>query len=196
MEENNDTSNRSRLSQPKRSTKGKFDYSEHHCPDGIIRIADNELNGILKSQIGDYDWVVVDFGIWEIVKTWYCWQRWNPGETTLSRINHVLVRLQKLAASTDKSISVLWKTTGSSANMKEEEWDKINQMNDYVRRWFASHNPRNMYLVDWEEQVKPRSVGVNRIYGDLDEHWGLDARLLTAQMITHAVVKAQQQQYL
>lgn len=44
----------------------------------------------------------------------------------------------------------------------------------------------NMYLLDWGKQIFPRSEG-ETIPGDMYPHWGVAARLLSVQMITHAM---------
>lgn len=46
-----------------------------------------------------------------------------------------------------------------------------------------------MVLVDWGRQIYPRSIGDQRIVGDLAAHYGLEARTLFAQMLTHALIK-------
>jgi hypothetical protein len=43
--------------------------------------------------------------------------------------------------------------------------------------------------VDWGSQIDKRSFGDTRIKGDLHPHYGLEARLLFAQMLMHELVK-------
>jgi len=44
-----------------------------------------------------------------------------------------------------------------------------------------------MHLLDWAKQLAPRASDATRIQGDLKPHWGMPARLLVAQMVTHLV---------
>ena len=61
-------------------------------------------------------------------------------------------------------------------------------MNNAVRNWFYIHQPLPyMYLVDYAKEIESRSYGTNRIVGDLPPHWGLEARLLSIQLFTHAL---------
>ena len=44
-----------------------------------------------------------------------------------------------------------------------------------------------MYVYDWSKQMRARSFGADRIVGDLKAHFGLEARTLNSQMLTHAL---------
>lgn len=164
-------------------SKGKFDFLFLPCLAKVNSLMEDELDGTLRSLLGGYDILVLDFTIWEVV-TSRCTGQWQVNE---NRTMHLLERL----ASPD--FSVFWKTTGPSQKHLNSI-PKLDKMNNFVREFFASQNPQHMHLIDWAEQMGPRSKGSDRINGDLPAHWGLQARLLAAQMVTHAVVTMQEQQ--
>jgi len=167
------------------------------CMGNLLHYLQVELDGNLESLLQGYDWLVMDFGIWEITRNWIC--RHGRNDTTLDRVTLVLDMLAMMAATTThSSFQVIWLTTGTAQGMDPQLRHNLDAMNNVVRNWFAtqtsfsSSSPQqsnnNMHLVDWAKQMEPRSDGANRISGDLKPHWGLQARLLLAQMVTHLVV--------
>ena len=130
-------------------------------------------------------------GIHEIKRPRDCIKNRTAGDTIETRINITLDRLEQV---TYPTIQVLWKTTGNFQNINAEQQRNLDLLNNAAREWFRSKNPQNMHLIDWEKQIKPRSDDRNRIsagiMGDLPPHWGWEARILTAQMVTHAVATA------
>lgn len=162
------------------------------CPATIINIVNDETNNnitLLSSLLNNYDILVIDLGIWEIVRNRDCRPK-THNESTLTRINNTLNTLLSVAS---PNLTIFWKTTGSSSEFSNDSghMQNLNNMNDLVREWFHSLRERQyIHLIDWEKQIHPRSFGSDRIVGDLKPHWGLEARTLTAQMITHGVVVA------
>lgn len=165
-------------------SNGKFDLAQAACPVQVEDILHLERNESLTSMLQEYDILFADLGIWEIDRNWDC-RAANNTESTLDRVEKALNAAQLLAS---KELTVFWKTTGGSSNHDATKKAATKNMNGYIRQWFHLHKPNHMYLVDWAQQILPRSYGVDRIEGDLAPHWGLEARTLTAQMFTHAVV--------
>jgi hypothetical protein len=67
---------------------------------------------------------------------------------------------------------------------------RLEQLNAKVKERIQNvtqHNS-NMVLVDWGEGIYKRSFGRLRIGGDLNAHYGLEARTLMAQMLTHELI--------
>ena len=195
---------------------GKFDYDWINCPSDVTKLVKDELSNcgysktnnstqqnVLESLLFGYDWLIIDLGIWEIQRNWVCRPNPNPtNETTVDRITTTLDWLAKLLVknhqstpSPDRLKNIAWVTTGSVEGMSRtsDKGQNLEAMNGAVRNWFANYrknhteNITGMHLVDWAGQMEPRSEDDNRIRGDLPPHWGLQARLLLAQMITHLV---------
>merc|ERR1711865_59425 len=127
----------------------------------------DELDGNLESLLQGYDWLVIDFGIWEIIRNWDCGRGRN--DTTLDRVTLELDMLAMLAAKATKSFHIAWLTTGTQEDMGQKRRQNLDAMNDLVRDWFANQtSPQsNMHLVDWAKQLEPRSNDANRIRGDM-----------------------------
>jgi hypothetical protein len=69
----------------------------------------------------------------------------------------------------------------------QQNYETTGVMHEVAREWFERNQPMHMYLVDWGKQLLPRSWGTDRNDGDMGPHWGLAARLLGIQMVTHAL---------
>lgn len=185
---NTSTSNTSNLSTSELPnaipSKGKFDYSTSFCPDVLTQVANDELNGTLTSLMDGYDWVVISLGIWEVEKNWDC-RVHNASEPSRMRMDTVLELTEQLAS---PRLSIIWQTMGRTDKMGGKHLENLNRINAQIRQFFASKTPKHMHLMDWAQQIDPRTDGANRIGGDTYIHWGWPARLLAAQMVTHAVV--------
>ena len=49
----------------------------------------------------------------------------------------------------------------------------------------------NFTIVDWGGVIQARSYGEERIKGDLNTHYGLEARLLFAQQLLHEILASE-----
>jgi len=127
----------------------------------------------------EYDAVIISMGIWEVVRPSACFK---STRTLEQRVDDMLYMMKHISS---PQLHIIWKTIGSAGQNTTEK------INDIARRWFLEqqdndeHNLAYMHLVDWGKQILPRSVGANRIHGDLKPHWGVEARTLSIQMITH-----------
>lgn len=165
-------------------SKGKFDFAGADCTGQLRDLVNAELNGTLASLVSGYDWLVVDFGIHEVVRNLACQLGMPAGESTELRVERTLDLLARLAS---PGFRVAWKTTGTVEGMGAQRLT-LDALNRGVRGWFARSAPPHMRLVDWAAQMEPRADDKQRIKGDLKPHWGWAARLMTAQMVTHEVV--------
>ncbi len=92
--------------------------------------------------------------------------------------------------------AVLWRTTGFSSATTDNQRisDTIRGLNERSVQ-FIQNKSRiessngTLALVDWGTAIWPRSLPPDRIEGDLDVHYGLEARLLMAQMTTQQLIK-------
>jgi hypothetical protein len=93
---------------------------------------------------------------------------------------------------------------GFSSAVSQETTDTILELNRQSIEWIRNSEKNNirqnpsstaknsikedssliLSLVDWGAAIWPRSLRPNRIQGDIAAHYGLEARLLMAQMTT------------
>ena len=94
--------------------------------------------------------------------------------------------LENLRALSGPSLFVIWNTHGPHPNYKKTQTlgEKIITA---IRTWFLEEQPPYMDLADFRWALRDRSFGPLRIRGDLKAHWGLNARLLSIEMISHIV---------
>ena len=81
--------------------------------------------------------------------------------------------------------SVEWITSSSSSS--NNDGGKIT--NDGTRHNSSTGSNGRVTLVDWGAAIWPRSIPPHRIEGDIPAHYGLEARLLFAQMATQQVYR-------
>ena len=104
---------------------------------------------------------------------------------------------------------VLWRTSGFSAeaselflqqqirdlNRQSAEWIsssesvKVGDSSSSDATIYKSSSSGTVRLVDWGAAIWPRSMLPHRIRGDILQHYGLEARLLLAQMATQQVYR-------
>lgn len=151
------------------------------------------LQSLLSNDINWYDIynnysiLILSLGIWDIARLRDCDPSMNdPSE----RLTNVLNTLDKHSG---PELYILWKNHGPGASM--DAFRKSEKLNHVAKIWFLEHQPKYMDLVDFGGAVLSgnRTYGDDRITGDLRVHWGLEARLLSIQMITHALHMKQNQ---
>ncbi len=107
-------------------------------------------------------------------------------------ISTVLQRVHDESGS-DQKPAVFWRTTGFSETATADVTRTILDMNQEAKNLVA-HQPTNrigsmLGMIDWGTVIFPRSFPPDRIKGDIWEHYGLEARLLMAQMTTQQVFR-------
>lgn len=167
---------------------GKFDMLWAACPPELVEMIEIELaedsSAATISMLKEYDVLFVDLGIWEVHSTRDCRRERNETESTCDRVEEALNALKTVSS---PNLNIFWKTTGGSGSDNDYHRENLKRMNNCVRRWFNMHQPNFLHLVDYELQIRPRTYGRDRIVGDMHPHWGAEARLLTAQLFTHAL---------
>ena len=179
---------------------GRFDYTKMVCYSHLIDYllsytgshkdpATLERTPDIASLIEDYNVIVIGMGIWEAIRSRDCILR-QINETDISDANVRLnMTLQALKAISSPKLKVVIRTSGFHARHTNDQI--ILSMNELTREFFNGlhkddeNNQLNMTYLDWGYEMKPRSWDADRIHGDIPVHYGLEARLLFAQMITH-----------
>jgi len=163
---------------------GKFDLMiRSNCLKQTITLLEEHKAMIER----EYSVMIVSQGIWEVIKPWDCRIQ---NVTAATRVVEVLNNLRALSG---PSLFVIWKTHGPHPN-------HINTPTlgegiiAAVHNWFLEEQPSYMDLADFRSAVRERTFGALRIKGDLIPHWGLDARLLSIEIISHVVEKKQKRE--
>jgi hypothetical protein len=167
--------------QSAKQSYGKFDLGRGACYRDILDFANMELKQPSLSQ--EYSTIVIALGVWETTRAWDCRV---PNMTTEESLLLTLDALEKLSS---PSLTVVWRTSGFPANMRLSD-HRLEQLNAKAKERIQNvkrHNS-NMVLVDWGEGVYKRSFPPLRIEGDMKPHYGLEARTLMAQMLTHELI--------
>jgi hypothetical protein len=128
-----------------------------------------------------YSVLVFSIGIWDSVQPDVCTK---SGEKALLRTLDYLK-----VFSDDTGTSIIWKTHGGSKKENKTQRRFTKSIHLQTRRWFRMNQPVHMALADFGSQVAPRTYDQNRIKGDSPDHFGADARTLSLQMITDAIME-------
>ena len=62
---------------------------------------------------------------------------------------------------------------------------------DLHQQWELGRYEKNLTLLDWGGVMEKRSYNEDRIEGDISAHYGIEARLLFIQQLTHELVKSE-----
>ena len=174
---------------------GRFDYTKMVCYSHLIDYLQSYTGShkdpatLMKTPnilalFEDYDVIVIGMGIWEAIRRRDCILR-QINETDIVDANVRLnMTLHALKAISSPKLKVVIRTTGFHAGGNND--NIILSMNELTREFFNGlHDENNMTYLDWGHVIMPRSFDADRIYGDIPAHYGLEARLLFANMITH-----------
>lgn len=130
-----------------------------------------------RPHLPKVDLLIVATGLWDFMRTDAC-------HSTNETLIEALELLGKLQSS---EMRVVWRTCGYPWD--EEYTSQIDDLNHRAMTWidrFRKENPRaRLSYVDWGGAMKPRSFGGDRIRGDIKAHYGLEARVVFAQMLTN-----------
>lgn len=115
---------------------------------------------------------------------------WDKG------IKALTVALEEANNSTFRRTGVLWRTIGfsgaSSTDKNSTSTKIIMNLNQQAQTNVVAAERMNkgyLGLVDWGTAIYPRSFPPYRIQGDIAAHYGVEARLLMAQMATQQVLR-------
>jgi hypothetical protein len=126
----------------------------------------------------DYNVLVVGLGIWEIIRAWDC--RRGRNETDAGK--RLQMALKSLSDVGSPNFRIIWRSMGFSTKSPDTK-DTIHLYNQIAKE-FIETQPY-MSFVDWGSEIESRSFGSSKIKGDLAPHYGLEARTLLINMLTH-----------
>jgi hypothetical protein len=167
---------------------GSFIFKGKTCLTGLELFVRDELSGESNIMAG-VDIIIISLGIWEAVKPWDCKERNENPRSMLQRQNDVISLLEELQS---PRRSIVWRTSGFMASgakknfvieMNTKAMDQIEEFASGMSR--SPKSAGNLTYVDWGGAIHPRSFGEERIEGDMQPHYGLEARYVLVQMITN-----------
>jgi hypothetical protein len=177
-----------------------YDYINSNCLGNIYDFVTDELL-TLQPITSHYTMYIVGPGVWETVKQSACHHplfdklhskqvKWPD---TLYQLLHMT--LENLARLADQSpdLLIVWRTSGYYDG--DEQSYVIKEMNKrataYINDWNKNHTERsgnscrNFISIDFGSAIEHRSHGRQRLRGDMQAHYGLEARILQVQMLTN-----------
>ena len=138
-----------------------------------------------KKTSQDYDVLIIAMGIWEIIRTRDCAKGSNETDGG-KRLQLALKSLRDLAS---PKFRIIWRTMGFSEKHSNTK-GTINIYN-HIAKEFIEAQPYMSY-VDWGGEIEQRLFGSSKIKGDLSPHYGLQARTLLTNMLTHEIASLKQ----
>ena len=177
-----------------------YDYMNTNCLGNIYDFVTNELL-TLQSITRHYTIYMVGPGVWETVKQTSChhplFDTMHASQVewpdTLYQLLHMT--LEKLAMLADQSpdLLIIWRTSGyydgdeQSYVLKELNRRALVYIDDRNKnnRGRGGTYPKNFLSVDFGSAVEHRSQGKQRLRGEMQAQYGLDARILQGQMLTN-----------
>jgi len=160
---------------------GKFDlYGNYGCLHEITESVKHHGH-ILQRE---YTMFILSAGIWESVRMYDCRKKVRTAGFFLVELLDVLHRMS------GPSLFVVWKTHGEVDG--QINLDVSQNLTEVARLWFSEKRPKYMDLADFNFVVHKRAFGRDRIVGDLKPHWGLEARLVSIDLVARAVAANQE----
>jgi hypothetical protein len=154
------------------------------CLKYIEKVLEDELSG--KTNLTkNIDTIIISLGIWEAVNSDECQ---DPSRSTTTIQNNVIDLLGNLQS---EKRTVIWRTSGYHqyekhhfvSDMNGKAMDKIDEI--ILDQEQKKGTTCNLTYVDWGGAVSPRSIGKERIEGNMAVHYGLEPRHVLIQMITN-----------
>ena len=166
----------------------KLDFTFSLCYNGLEKKWEDEA--ILTKLSKEYDLIIIAMGIWEQVRAWDC----RSANTTAGE--RLQTSLEAMERTNPPGLQLVFRNSGfdkryeSNNVIRNANAVAVQFFHDLDQKWEMGRYERNMTLVDWGGGMESRSYGENRIEGDLKPHYGLEARLLAIQQITHELLKS------
>ena len=175
---------------------GRFDYFVEVCIQGIIKSLQNP-DSPLSKNLKHYTVVIFIIGPWEVM-----------GKCKKSFLENSTVRLlDNLISYNSSSTQFVWRSWGyggsahSSVNASLTWKKRANMMNHFIKEYLDQQQriPDNLSPVSylgWGEAMQPRMGPPEhiRIAGDMDPHYGLEARLAFVQMLMDHLKEREKQE--
>lgn len=171
------------------------DKDHHYYWDVVQLVCHHHVRDLIRDDLGcqrrytrGYSIVLIATGMWEIADNMANRKHCDAGgggafpTGTYARLAELLEILPQWSTPTTR---IVWRTNGyQSHGINQDVSTRINNM---VRERFRQDN--NLVLADWGTAMLPRSFHADRIVGDIEYHYGLEARLALIQILMNAMVE-------
>lgn len=183
-----------------------YDFAYQKCLDELgIDPLKESYHSLVKEWAHQYTLTIFMLGPWELMDKTEC------GDGRKDQTDNLFQRL--FQEDDSESTNFVWRTWGtpgttSFSNPQQDEklWHKARAHNDYVKmlidknaisRKNAGKATGAVSYVDWGQVMLPRSYPFEqRISGDIDPNYGLEARLTFIQMLMNHLVERDRQKEL
>lgn len=187
----------------------QYDLLDGACLIGLADMVKTDSFHLWKEWINTYSLVIFVIGPWEVGGMWQC------GAERHGRKNQTDIFFRTLFESdelNDSNTTFVWRTWGSpgtthgNPSNDEKLWKKARTHNAYVKtlvdsneisRKKAGKKMGAVSYIDWGQAMFPILYPTEkRISGDIDPHYGLEARLAFVQMLINHLVERDRQKKL
>lgn len=175
------------------------------CLENLVESA-RDPNSVLMRNAKLYSLVIFILGPWEVTNRVEC------GAGKRGRTNQTDDFFSALFTTTANNTNFVWRTWGSPGTTNSDPrngirgWNKARAHNDYVKglvnaneatRKRTGQSMSTVSYIDWGQAMLPRLLPQEqRIAGDIDPHYGLEARLAFVQMLMNHLVERERQKRL
>lgn len=178
-----------------------YDQMDAICIASLVNMTVNRQSQFWKG-ISNYSLVIFSIGPWELRDR--CGPDEQKWQTRVDQFLHALHDRVDEDTST-ANITFVWRTWGSIDYDIERKaklsWKKAYMYNEYFKLKIDQHNERSqskslsaVSYIDWGQVMFPRSFPRSkRIRGDMQAHFGLEARLTFVQMLMNHLVERDRQ---
>ena len=143
--------------------------------------------------------IIIATGIWEIGRRFKYDRVSPPGPDVQGRL---LLLLDNLKRNNPDGMQEVFRTLVAGRDKKFYGRDDEKQLrdanalthkyfHDLHQQWELGRYEKNLTLLDWGGVMEKRSFNEDRIEGDMSVHYGIEARLLFIQQLTHELVKSE-----
>ena len=172
----------------------KLDQTIQYCYD-VLEWYWRTGESFLAEFSQSYDLIIIAMGVWEQNFPDIC-EKNVPGTTSEERLQK---SFQNMEENNPADLQVVFRTSAFDTQFTNDDNQLVRSVNALSRQFFQDLDQKselgryekNLTLVDWGGVMETRSYGEDRIAGDLPAHYGLEARLLTIQQVTHELVKSE-----
>lgn len=175
-----------------------FDQVDATCLGSLVNMTENGSSQFWR-DVSSYSLVIFSIGPWELR------DRCGPDKGWQMRVEQFLNSLYRYAE--DSNTTFIWRTWGSIDFDVERKakmsWKKAYKYNEYFKQKITEHDEERrsqnkslsaVTYIDWGQAMFPRSFPRSkRIRGDMQAHFGLEARLTFLQMLVNHMMERERQ---
>ena len=151
----------------------------------------------LTEFVQNYDLIIIGMGIWEVCRPDDCRRNKHQNETSnMSAEESLQKAFENMENNNPDGLQVVYRTSGFDATVDNQLIRSTNTLSyqffyDLDQKSELGRYQKNLTLADWGGVMEARSFGEDRIEGYFHAHYGIEARHLAVQKVTHELVKSE-----